>query len=264
MADKLGIRLSGRPIIRPAPDEEQTDLALEVGAVVDAWWSDGWWEGVVTGFEDYGDYVRVFTPGMLIRQRSVFSIIPSFPYVFILHNVIVVVALGESLLLKVHKKDLRISREWLGDQWINIEAKPHVVSVVSATFVSGSKPSLSSAIGKDVKSDGLASSSIEAPVSTDHDIVEEENLNGTASASSDGLLKIADWVNGDKSPSLKDSGPEDDGVNPNDSCGNIEDIQGNDDDNKDDHDHDDGRASMEVLEMSGQSCKAVEVMEVTA
>ena len=44
MHEKLGIRHSGRRIIQPAPDKEQTDLALEVGAVVDAWWSDGWWE----------------------------------------------------------------------------------------------------------------------------------------------------------------------------------------------------------------------------
>lgn len=180
-----------------------------------------------------------------------------------MYNIIFVLAIGESLLLNVHKKDLRVSREWLGNQWINIEAKPDVVSAISVTFISGSKPSMSSTIGKDIKSDGLASSSIEAPASTDCDIVEEENLNVTASTSSDGLFKNVDWVNGDKSPSLKDSGPEDDGVNPNDSCGNVDNVQGNDDDDKDDHDHDEGRVGMEMLESSGQSCKAVEVMEVT-
>ncbi|KAF3453327.1 hypothetical protein FNV43_RR03767 [Rhamnella rubrinervis] len=225
MHDKLGIRHSGRPIIRPVPDKEQTDLALEVGAAVDAWWSDGWWEGVVIGVEDYGDNVQVFIP-------------------------------GESLLLNVHNKDLRISREWLGDQWINIEAKPDLVSAISATFFSGSKPSMSSTIGKDIKSDGLAASSIEAPASPDCDIIEEENLNGAASASSDGHFKNVDWVNGDKSPSLKDSGPEDDGVNPNDSCGNVDNVQGNDDE--------EDRVGMVMLETSGQNCKAVEVMEVTA
>lgn len=76
MPDKLGIRRSGRPTIRPVPDKEQTDLALEVGAVVDAWWSDGWWEGVVTGVEDCGDGVQVFIPGMLIRQRYISSFTP--------------------------------------------------------------------------------------------------------------------------------------------------------------------------------------------
>ncbi|XP_015901510.2 uncharacterized protein LOC107434541 isoform X2 [Ziziphus jujuba] len=232
MPDKLGIRRSGRPTVRPAPDKGQTDLALEVGAVVDAWWSDGWWEGVVTGVEDCGDDVQVFIP-------------------------------GESLRLNINKRDLRISREWLGDQWFNIEAKPDVISAITATSISGTNPCLSSSIGKDVKSDALASSSIEAPASTNCDIAEEENLNGTASASSDGLSKSMDWVNGDNSPSLKESGHDDDFVDTNDSCDNIDNMQGNDGDDKDDNDHDEGRVGMEMLETSGQSCKAVEVMEVT-
>ncbi|BBH02159.1 agenet domain-containing protein / bromo-adjacent homology domain-containing protein [Prunus dulcis] len=36
MPDKLGIRHLGRPMIRPAPPKEQMDLALEVGAAIDA------------------------------------------------------------------------------------------------------------------------------------------------------------------------------------------------------------------------------------
>jgi len=38
---------------------------LEVGAAVDAWWSDGWWEGVITGFDTSGnDAVHVYFPGI--------------------------------------------------------------------------------------------------------------------------------------------------------------------------------------------------------
>lgn len=66
MPDKLGMRHSGRPTIRPTPTKEQTELSLEVGAAIDAWWSDGWWEGVITGIGSCDDDVQVFFPGMII------------------------------------------------------------------------------------------------------------------------------------------------------------------------------------------------------
>ena len=67
MPDKLGMRHSGRPTIRPAPPLEQVDLALEVGTAVDAWWSDGWWEGVVTGLDNSGyGTMQIYFPGVLI------------------------------------------------------------------------------------------------------------------------------------------------------------------------------------------------------
>ena len=43
------MRYPGRPTIRPAVTSNQMDDVFKVGAPVDAWWSDGWWEGVVTG-----------------------------------------------------------------------------------------------------------------------------------------------------------------------------------------------------------------------
>ena len=67
MPDKLGMRHSGRLTIRPAPPKEQVDLDLEVGTAVDAWWSDGWWEGVVTGLDNSSDgTTQIFIPGTLI------------------------------------------------------------------------------------------------------------------------------------------------------------------------------------------------------
>ncbi|XP_022896095.1 uncharacterized protein LOC111410111 isoform X2 [Olea europaea var. sylvestris] len=48
-ADKLGMRHPGRPTIRPASPCYQGSCIFEVGAPVDAWWSDGWWEGVISG-----------------------------------------------------------------------------------------------------------------------------------------------------------------------------------------------------------------------
>ena len=66
MPDKLGMRCSGRQTIRPALPRDQVDLAFEIGAPVDAWWSDGWWEGVVTGNVNFSDEnLQVYIPSML-------------------------------------------------------------------------------------------------------------------------------------------------------------------------------------------------------
>ncbi|KAL5548613.1 hypothetical protein UlMin_003844 [Ulmus minor] len=233
MPDKLDMRHSGRPTIRPAPIKELTDLKLEIGAAVDAWWSDGWWEGVVTGVDIGDDNIQVFFP-------------------------------GESLLLNINKKDLRISRDWLGDQWLDIKAKPDIVSTVSSLCISSTKPSMSSTIG--LSSRGLNFPSVEEPASTKAIITEEENLNPTTSTSSDGPPKDIDFVNSEKSPSQKEKGNEDDGVDTNGSCENAEGFQGNDEDDKTDNDDGDGgKVGMEkVLETSEQSCKPVEIMEVAA
>eukprot|EP00252_Welwitschia_mirabilis_P027024 TRINITY_DN90_c0_g1_i19.p1 TRINITY_DN90_c0_g1~~TRINITY_DN90_c0_g1_i19.p1 ORF type:complete len:348 (-),score=41.56 TRINITY_DN90_c0_g1_i19:1146-2189(-) len=44
--DKFGIRVPGRLTIRPCPPEEFS-FKISVGTAVDAWWNDGWWEGIV-------------------------------------------------------------------------------------------------------------------------------------------------------------------------------------------------------------------------
>ncbi|ONK60636.1 uncharacterized protein A4U43_C08F20820 [Asparagus officinalis] len=101
--DKLGMRCSGRLNIRPSPSIDclLENAALEIGTPVDAWWSDGWWEGVVTGVESSGDdSVQVYFP-------------------------------GEDIFLICQRRSLRISRDWLGNQWVEIQAKPDILSVLS-------------------------------------------------------------------------------------------------------------------------------------
>lgn len=49
------MRYPGRPTIRPAVGSVPLDIAPKVGDPVDAWWSDGWWEGVVTAMNDSGN-----------------------------------------------------------------------------------------------------------------------------------------------------------------------------------------------------------------
>lgn len=67
MPDKLGMRCSGRSTMRPARTDNETSLVFEVGSPVDAWWSDGWWEGVVTGLGESTDGdAQVYVPSKLL------------------------------------------------------------------------------------------------------------------------------------------------------------------------------------------------------
>ncbi|CAH1428758.1 unnamed protein product [Lactuca virosa] len=106
MPDKLGMRCSGRPTIRPAVARTETEtetetIAFEVGSPVDAWWSDGWWEGVVVGIGDSD--VQVYVP-------------------------------TETLFLELHRKDVRVSRDWVGDRWVDLETNPNILSSMPANL----------------------------------------------------------------------------------------------------------------------------------
>ena len=69
------MRRPGRLITRPVP-QEQIELTLDIGVAVDAWWSDGWWEGVVTGLDSGNDAVHVYFPGILIVNiKAIVSLI---------------------------------------------------------------------------------------------------------------------------------------------------------------------------------------------
>lgn len=65
--DKLNMRCAGRLTVRPWPSENISLLncSFEIGDAVDAWWGDGWWEGVVVGFDKsrIDTNVQVFLPG---------------------------------------------------------------------------------------------------------------------------------------------------------------------------------------------------------
>ena len=62
--DQLGLRMSGRVVVRPASPSHKSRVswAVHVGTVVDVWRHDGWWEGVVVQVSDDG--FHVFFPGM--------------------------------------------------------------------------------------------------------------------------------------------------------------------------------------------------------
>ncbi|CAE6242413.1 unnamed protein product [Arabidopsis arenosa] len=122
MPDKLGIRLSNRPTIRPAPPDAKTSyFDLTIGEAVDAWWNDGWWEGVVIATGKQGaEELKIYIP-------------------------------GENLCLTVLRKDIRISRDWVGDSWVDIDPKPEILAIVSSDISSDAKLSTSSTLAKDTK-----------------------------------------------------------------------------------------------------------------
>ncbi|KAK8958878.1 hypothetical protein KSP40_PGU002941 [Platanthera guangdongensis] len=97
--DKFGIRVLGRPIVRPCPSKKDpSSNSHEVGEAVDAWWHDGWWEGIVIS-SDGEEKIRVYFPG---EQRvSIFS--PS---------------------------DLRSSQDWVENKWKRMKKRRDIASLL--------------------------------------------------------------------------------------------------------------------------------------
>ncbi|XP_010939253.1 uncharacterized protein [Elaeis guineensis] len=127
--DKLGMRCSGRLTIRPCPlcDCLLNTVAFLNGTPVDAWWNDGWWEGVVVGTDSCeDDRLQVYFP-------------------------------GEDVFLICQRKNLRISKDWVGNQWVNIQAKPDILSAISSVS-RGAKLTACSIFTKGAESGGSAMS----------------------------------------------------------------------------------------------------------
>ncbi|KAG0460031.1 hypothetical protein HPP92_023159 [Vanilla planifolia] len=98
--DKLGIRINGRPMVRPCPTHLSKGLcSYGVGKVVDAWWHDGWWEGVVINDQSEGK-IHVYFPGE--KQVSIFT-----------------------------SSDLRPSQDWVDNKWNDMKDKPNIASLAS-------------------------------------------------------------------------------------------------------------------------------------
>ncbi|AAD49985.1 Contains PF/01426 BAH (bromo-adjacent homology) domain. ESTs gb/N96349, gb/T42710, gb/H77084, gb/AA395147 and gb/AA605500 come from this gene [Arabidopsis thaliana] len=99
--DHLGdLRIKGRKVVRPMlkPSKENDVCVIGVGMPVDVWWCDGWWEGIVVQ-EVSEEKFEVYLPGE--KKMSAF-----------------------------HRNDLRQSREWLDDEWLNIRSRSDIVSSV--------------------------------------------------------------------------------------------------------------------------------------
>ncbi|XP_019180424.1 PREDICTED: uncharacterized protein LOC109175594 isoform X3 [Ipomoea nil] len=99
-SDKLGIRIHGRTVLRPSPSsyKGRVSWVVNVGAIVDAWWNEGWWEGIVVRKESE-DRLHIYFPGE--KETHIFG-----------HG------------------DLRHSQEWLADGWKHLKERHELVSVL--------------------------------------------------------------------------------------------------------------------------------------
>lgn len=157
---------------------------------------------------------------------------------------------GESLLMKVRKKDLRTSRDWLGDRWVDIKAKPDITPTIFTSNNSfNPKLSTSPSMAKDADSVGLVNSCHEVLASNksnEPDIVEEKVVCGGAAEDGDCVSVHENKPSSEKSTQ-------------------VDDIEDNGD-NHDDKGINDDNGDRDVEEVSGNSgpdeCKGIELMEV--
>ncbi|XP_073396843.1 uncharacterized protein [Physcomitrium patens] len=59
--DKSGMRVAGRTTVRPFASFNVSAGECNIGQAVDAWWNDGWWEGIIINKESSGD-IQVYFP----------------------------------------------------------------------------------------------------------------------------------------------------------------------------------------------------------
>ncbi|XXG40957.1 hypothetical protein AAC387_Pa01g1537 [Persea americana] len=116
-SDKLGLRMCGRTAIRPHPlPKGRVSKVFDVGTAVDAWWHDGWWEGIVVRRESE-DKFQVYFPG---DQRTS--------------------AFGSG--------DLRRSLDWVCNRWNHIKDRPDVVnSILSEQGLKSADGAIQSHVG---------------------------------------------------------------------------------------------------------------------
>ncbi|CAL1384723.1 unnamed protein product [Linum trigynum] len=259
-ADKLGMRRLGRLTIRPAPSDKETNLTLEVGSAVDAWWSDGWWEGVVTSVNNTSNDVQVYFP-------------------------------GEKFVLNMQRNYIRTSQDWVDDQWIDIQPKPDILSAISATIklpicsttamgnrcnntpapcaendqtdnIEDEKTAETTLISSDGVEEDMDSDNLSQPTSTDEPM---ECGDGRQSIPSDkGRADCVDDISANNNNKEEDENPSNDSVAPVDGVADMEVTNevvekkvGADDNSSE-------KLEMEVFPSSGNNCKSIELMEVSS
>lgn len=192
----------------------------------------------------------------------------------------VLVISGEDLLLNVIRKNLRVSRDWMGDQWVDIEANRDILSAISAVVSQDTKVTASPTIVKEPDSDDLLKLCHEAPISTKLDVVEEEKVEPLDDfVPCDYVSRDMDQVNDEKQLVVEerddsntgDESPEKDNAeHAHSNHDNVED-QNDDDDDADngggvgdgDRDVDENGHTLDEFETAGQKCEA-ELLEVVA
>ncbi|KAL5649562.1 hypothetical protein ACJX0J_040371, partial [Zea mays] len=105
--DQLGVCFLGRPMVRPQRVEQSKASCFDVGAIVDAWWHGGWWEGIVLCQVGSGR-LQVYFP-------------------------------GENRTAEFGEDELRCSLEWVGNKWNPLKGRKDVTSKLTSTADCGSE-----------------------------------------------------------------------------------------------------------------------------
>ncbi|KAK9268252.1 hypothetical protein L1049_010695 [Liquidambar formosana] len=177
--DKLSMRCPGRLTIRPRPSEDSRCCSFKVGAPVDAWWCDGWWEGVVTQVDISGkDSLQVYFP-------------------------------GEDKFQTLRKNDIRTSRDWVGNTWVDVKARPDIICDISATVSPGMKLPMSSTMGEASECGGSALLDHKVPIASKLEAVEEDKQELHGLLTSDDLLENVKQVNLRKQSCIGDGDGDD-------------------------------------------------------
>lgn len=113
---------------------------------------------------------------------------------------------GENLLSTFQRSNLRSSRDWIGNHWVDIKSKPDIVSLVSAAVSPSLKLSTCSTTTNGANVCGSAISRPEVPSSFKLDKVEEDMRELDGPAGSNKLSDNMEWVNFEKRPLIEDKG----------------------------------------------------------
>lgn len=182
-----------------------------------------------------------------------------------LHDGMPLLLIGESLFLNIHRTNLRISRDWFEGRWINVEAKPSILSTIPDTNRTDDKQSKSVA---HVKSNSLAMPCIDANAGTDFSQIKEETLEETAIASLEKLREANDEQQKQVS-SEEDEQSEDDMADTKNTTHNMKNNNGESDDNTSSGSEDDNgdnsngvKSEMDSMEASEQNCREEEAEDM--
>lgn len=88
------------------------------------------------------------------------------------------------MFLNVHGRNLRASKDWVGNEWVDVEANGNIVSAISAAINSEAKLSATSTIDED-KSDDFPTLGHMQVIDAEVKIAEEEKLELDCSAPQD-------------------------------------------------------------------------------
>lgn len=165
--------------------------------------------------------------------------------------------------MSLPKKDLRKSRDWVGDRWIDVPVKPDINSFLT----SESKLSVSPTISKNIRPDQDVAQDTDMNPGTEQNSADKVKPDSVMT-NSDCLSEIKDRTEGMEILPVEDEGNRDDGHHKiSDSCDNVKESEknrletsdkvGDLPDNKDEK-------VQEEPEPSRENSKTVEVPEAVA